>query len=183
MVAPHSPTHWWDDWLKFTPGWLAFGWAFGNGIWQGIRKWRNVRHKVALGPADDELREALETARTRFEDIVAEGRRAPWFMDEERRETGRRILDLAERRSDETLCAELAKVADAWNEAFALAPGRAAPRVLSTDQPLSPQQRTESARVQEQFGKEADVARAALEHIKAALARLNELQRRMVGLS
>ncbi|GAA4016116.1 hypothetical protein [Streptomyces plumbiresistens] len=169
----------WDDWPKFVPGWLAFVATVGTWIYKAWTR----RHKVALGAADDELREALEAARIRFEDIIAEGRRADWFMDEERRETARRIRDLADRRKDETLRAELTKVADAWDEAFALAPGAAGPRVRWMDQPSTPQERAESARVQEQFGKEADVSRTALEHIKAALTRLNELERRTLGRS
>lgn len=174
-----AASSWWDDWLKFTPGWLAFIATVGTWIYKGWTR----RHTVALGADDDKLREALEAARTRFEDIIAEGRRANWFMDEERRETARRIRDLSERRKDETLRAELAKVADAWDETFALAPGAGGPWVRFMDQPSTPQERAESARVQVQFGKEADVARTALEHITTALARLNELERRTLGRS
>ncbi|MGW1063344.1 hypothetical protein ACWD4F_02305 [Streptomyces aureus] len=172
-----TEAHWWDDWLKFTPGWLAFLWTVGL----GGKKVYQRRHTVALGAADKELREALETARSRFEDIVHEGRRAPWFTDDERRETARRIRDLADRRKDEALRAQLTKVADAWDEAFALAPGAGGPWIRFTDQPSTPQERAESARVQTQFGKEADVARTALEHIKTALDRLNVLERKTLG--
>lgn len=85
------------------------------------------RHKLALGAADDELREALITARTRFEDIVTEGRRAAWFSAEERRETGRRIQDLAGRRADQVLRDELARVVKAWDDAVVVAPDAAGP--------------------------------------------------------
>lgn len=172
-------THWWDDWLKFTPGWLAFIVTVVTG---GRKIWLR-RHAVALGADDDKLREALESARTYFEDIVHEGQRAPWFTDEKRRETARKIRDLAERRSDETLRTELTRVADAWDEAFALAPGAAGPWFLREGQDETPQQRAESARVQEQFGKESDVARRALKHVAVALARLNKLERRTIGRS
>ncbi|WP_405581469.1 hypothetical protein [Streptomyces sp. NBC_01092] len=169
----------WDDWPKFVPGWLAFVATVGTWIYKAWTR----RHTVALGAADDELREALEAARTRFEDIIAQGRRADWFMDEKRRETARKIRDLSERRKDEALRVELTKVADAWDETFALAPGAGGPWVRFMDQPSTPQERAESARVQAQFGKEADVARTALEHITTALTRLNELERKTLGRS
>lgn len=49
------------------------------------------------------------------------------------------------------------------------------------DYVLSPQERAESARVQAQLGKEADEARKGLEHIKAALARLDALKLKTHG--
>jgi len=70
----------WDDWLKWMPGWLAFAWALGNGVYLGIRKVLDRRNKRALGPAADELREALITARSLFEEIIAKGRRADWCV-------------------------------------------------------------------------------------------------------
>ncbi|MFI8529054.1 hypothetical protein ACIGMX_02205 [Streptomyces aquilus] len=170
---------WWDEWGKFLPGWLAFLWVVGT----AVRKVWLRQQKLALGAADDELRDALIAARSSFEDIIAKGRRAPWFEADERRETARRIRDLAERRKDEALRAELSKVAAAWDEAFAHAPGAARPRIRVMGQPSSPQERAESARVQAQFGKEAEAARPGLEHVKSALARLNELERKTHGRS
>ncbi|WP_369263215.1 hypothetical protein [Streptomyces sp. R35] len=125
--------HWWDDWLKFTPGCPAFAWAFGNGIWLGIRKWHDRTAKLALGAAADELRE------------------------------------------------HLTEVAQAWDQAFAYAPGAVGPMVRWSDHVFTPQEREESARVQTQFGKEADVARSGLQHIKVALVRLDELERKTHG--
>ncbi|MFG2638863.1 hypothetical protein ACGFX8_34880 [Streptomyces sp. NPDC048362] len=139
------------------------------------------RHHLALGPDDDELHEALEEARARFEDILVEGRRTPWFMDEKRRETGRRISDLGQRRDDQKLMRALYEVADAWTQAFANAPARAVPRALSMDRSLTARQRADSARDQEQFSKQAELARGALDGIRAALARLNELERKTLG--
>ncbi|MFJ3772467.1 hypothetical protein ACIPX0_12305 [Streptomyces sp. NPDC090075] len=171
----------WDDWLKWLPGWLAFAWAVGNGIYLGVRKVLDHRNKLALGAADDELREALTTARARFEDIIAQGRRADWFSAEERRETGRKIEDLIGRRTDQVLRDELALIVKAWDQAAARAPGASGPWVRFTDQPSTPSERAESARVQDLFGKEADEAREGLDHIKAALVRLDELERRTHG--
>ncbi|MFF3204556.1 hypothetical protein [Streptomyces sp. NPDC002962] len=170
---------WWADWPKFLPGWFAFLWVVGA----AVRKVWLRRQKLALGAADDELRNALTAARSSFEDIITQGRRAPWFEADERRETARSIRDLADRRSDQALRGVLAKVADAWDEAFARAPGAAKPRIRVMGQPSSPEERAESARIQRQFGMEADAARAGLEHIKAALVRLNELERRTHGRS
>jgi hypothetical protein len=135
----------------------------------------------ALGAAPDDLREALITARTRFEDVVAQGRRADWFMAEERRETGRKVEDLIGRRTDQTLRQHLTQVAQAWDQAFAHAPGAAGPMVRWSNHVPTPQEREESGRVQMRFGKASDVARTGLEHIKAALTRLDEPERRAHG--
>ena len=181
MTSLAAATHWWDDWLKWTPGWLAFAWAVGNGIYLGIRKVLDRRSKLALGAAPDDLRTALITARTRFEDIVAEGRRADWFTAEERRETGRAIEDMIGRRTDEMLREHLTGVVAAWTEAFAQAPGAAGPMVRWSDHVTTPEERAESARVQGQFGKSAEAARMGLADIKGALTRLDELERRTHG--
>ncbi|MGW6260789.1 hypothetical protein [Streptomyces sp. NPDC055085] len=106
---------WWADWPKFLPGWLAFVWTLGL----GARKVWVRRHHVALGPAADELRDTLETARTRFEDIIsAGGRRADWFEDEERRDTDRKIEGLADRLKDAKLSTALTGVIAACRSAF-----------------------------------------------------------------
>ncbi|MEV6542302.1 hypothetical protein [Streptomyces sp. NPDC051665] len=181
MTLIAAPSSGWDDWLKWMPGWLAFAWALGNGIYLGIRRVFDRRARLALGAAPDDVREALITARTRFEDIVTEGRRANWFTAEERRETARAIRDLMGRGTDQTLREHLTRVVDAWDEAFALAPGAAGPMAQWGLQPISPQEREESARVQTQFGKEADVSRTALEDIASALTRLDELEQRTHG--
>lgn len=176
-IASADP--WWTDWPKFLPGWLAFVWTLGV----GIRKFVLRRHRLALGAADDELREALTTARGLFEDITAEGRRADWFEAVERRETARKIQDLVDRRRDRTLRDAALKAAQAWNDAFAHAPAASGPMVWISGQYETLQERAEEARVQVQFGKEADVARIGLEDVRAALTRLNELESRSIGRS
>ncbi|MFF3874682.1 hypothetical protein [Streptomyces sp. NPDC001978] len=169
---------WWADWPKFLPGWLAFVWTLGA----GARKVWVRRHRVALGPADDELREALTAIRTLFEDISAHGgRRADWFMAEERRETARRIQDLAERRKDGILRERLAGVTRAWDEAFAVAPPM---RVL--DGVLDPNEPSESRDAREdhrRLGKQSVTASMALDRVQSALKRLNELERKTHGRS
>ncbi|MEU6285063.1 hypothetical protein [Streptomyces sp. NPDC047028] len=181
MTSLAAATLWWHDWLKWTPGWLAFAWAVGNGIYLGIRKMLDRRNMLALGTAPDDLRTALITARTRLEDIVAEGRRADWFAAEERRETGRAIKDMIGRRTDETLREHLTGVVAAWTEASARAPGATGPMMRWSDHVTTPQERAESARVQEQFRKETEEARKGLAHITGALMRLDDLERRTHG--
>ncbi|WP_055491025.1 hypothetical protein [Streptomyces sp. TP-A0356] len=168
---------WWTDWPKFLPGWLAFAWTLGT----GARKVWLRSHKVALGAADNELREALKTARTLFEDITSQGRRTvDWFQAAERRETSRTIRDLADRRKDRILCQELKAVADAWDKAFAVAP----PMRVSDWFPnanLSPQVRQERESDQQRFAEQVSFTQTGLDHLTAALGRLNELERRTLG--
>ncbi|MFI5880194.1 hypothetical protein [Streptomyces sp. NPDC051554] len=181
MTSIAASSSGWDDWLKWMPGWLAFAWAVGNGIFLGIRKWRDHRNKLALGPADNELRQALAAARSRFEDVIAQGRRADWFRTDERRETGRTVEDLVGRRTDQILRNELTEVANAWKQTAANAPRPSRPQIRSMNHVTTPQERAESEHVRERFGKETEEARKGLEHIKAALTRLDELERKTHG--
>lgn len=167
------------DWLKFLPGWLAFAWTLGT----GARKVWLRQHHVALGPAADELREALEAARTRFDDIVsAGGRRADWFQDEERRETDRKIEDLAERLTDEKLRTALTGVVAAWRVAFGAAPPR---RIIGGYMENYPtrQDRGEQAAAEKQFAQQVQAAQAGQSDAQSALRRLNELERKTIGRS
>lgn len=172
-----AESHWWDDWLKFTPGWLAFLWTLG----MGARKLWLRRHKVALGAADDALREALIVTRKRFEDITSNGgRTVDWFQEDERRETARTIRDLAERRKDRILVRELTAVAEAWDKAFAPAP----PQRMSHWFPnshLDPKVRQEQESDQQRSAEQIASAHNGLDHLKAAVDRLNKLERRNIG--
>ncbi|MFD8392540.1 hypothetical protein ACFV2N_25925 [Streptomyces sp. NPDC059680] len=172
-----AASSWWADWPKFLPGWLAFAWTLVLGA---RRVWLR-RHHLALGPDDDELREALTTTRTLFEDITAHGgRRADWFQEEERRETARLLRDLADRRRDRNLREHLADVARTWDEAFALAPPM---RIYDglVDDWIPPHEREARRSAQQQLAQQTEVARTGLEHVKAAFTRLNELERRTLG--
>ncbi|MFE2823590.1 hypothetical protein [Streptomyces sp. NPDC059271] len=167
---------WWADWPKFLPGWLAFVWTLGL----GARKVWVRRHHVALGPAADELRDALETARTRFEDIIsAGGRRADWFEDEERRDTDRKIEGLADRLKDAKLSTALTGVIAAWRSAFGHSPP---PRVIAgyvDSYPTGPE--GEQAADEARFALQIQAAQAGESDVRSALRRLNELERRTVG--
>ncbi|MEV0483757.1 hypothetical protein AB0I69_24510 [Streptomyces sp. NPDC050508] len=168
---------WLADWPKFLPGWLAFAWTLGI----GARKVWLRRHHVALGAADDVLREALTITRTLFEDITSNGHQTvDWFEDEGRRETSRTLRDLAERRKDRILCRELRAVADAWDKAFAVAP----PMRMSDWFPgieVTPELRQERESDQRRFAEQVASAHTGLDHLKAALTQLNRLERRNIG--
>lgn len=169
--------HWWADWPKFLPGWLAFAWT----VSLGARKVWVRRHHVALGPAADELREALEAARTCFEDITsAGGRRADWFQDEERRDTDRKIEDLADRLKDEKLRTALTGVIAAWRSAFGHAPPR---RIIGgyMDSYPTRQEQGEQAATEARFALQVQAAHAGQSDLQSALRRLNELERKTIG--
>ncbi|MCX4558106.1 hypothetical protein OHA02_18090 [Streptomyces phaeochromogenes] len=167
------------DWLKFLPGWLAFAWTVGT----GTRKVWLRRHHLALGPSADELREALEAARTHFEDITsAGGRRVDWFQDDERRETDRRIENLRERLQDERLRSELNGIIAAWRSANGHAPPRRVIGGYIGDYP-TPADQQEQREAQAAYGRQVPAAEAGLSHVQSAVRRLNELERKTIGRS
>jgi hypothetical protein len=103
----------WEDWLEFTPGWLAFLWTVGTLIGKAWTR----RQRLALGPDNEAVRTQLTAVRSLFEDIISGARHADWFLHEDRREISRSLCDLADRRSDAALCTALKEVARAWNKA------------------------------------------------------------------
>lgn len=158
---------WWADWPKFLPGWFAFAVTVGT---LAHKRWIR-RHEVALGPADDELREALTAVRTQFEHIIAQPRPPGMFEHE----TVRRIEDLADRRRDRLPRGELAGVVDAWDSAWSVAPLLRTLGVPSAN--LSKKDRKQQQEEQARRAEQIEVARPGLEHARAALARLNKLER------
>ncbi|MFF0094185.1 hypothetical protein ACFYSF_30085 [Streptomyces canus] len=169
----------WDDWPKFVPGWLAFLWAVGT----ALRKLWLRRHKTALGPDDEAVREALTTARTHFTDIITKGGfHSKWFLDEERRDTGQRLKDLAARRDDEELRVAMTNVAECWDDAFANSPP---PRMSiawagAPEHPKDRERRQEDTKTRE---RQVESAREGVKCVEAALKRLNKLERRIFGRS
>ncbi|TGB03200.1 hypothetical protein [Streptomyces sp. MZ04] len=174
-----AATSFWDDWLKFTPGWLAFLATAGTWIYKAWVR----RHHVALGADPVALRAAVEAARTHFEDITsAGGKRADWFQDEERRDTDRTIEDLRERLSDERLRTGLTGVIAAWRVAFGHAPPR---RILGgyIEDYLTARDRKEAQEDQERYDLQIQAAQAGLSDAQLAVRRLNELERKTIGRS
>ncbi len=167
------------DWIKFVPGWLAFVITVGT----LIHKWWTRRHKVALGPDDDAVREALTTARSLFKDIIAKsGFTTNWFEDEVRRDTGQRLKDLARRRDDKKLRIAMTDVAESWDRAFANSPP---PRftISSPVRPQDPSARKTRVEDSETRGRQVETATEGLAHIERALIRLDKLERRTFGRS
>ncbi|MCX4616056.1 MULTISPECIES: hypothetical protein [Streptomyces] len=166
------------DWLKFTPGWLAFLVTMVT----LIRKTWTVRQNLALGPEASSLRTQLIQFRALLEEVST--KYTDWFLHEDRREVARALRDSAERRDDETLQLAMTRVADAWDELFALAP---APRVRSpwVGGAEETRHRREdalgAASDLDQFHKMTEVARSAMVDVEIAIGRLNELERRTHG--
>ncbi len=178
-----AESHWWDDWLKFVPGWLAFVITIGT----LIHKWWTRRHKVALGLAADDLRAQLIAVRSLLEEVTSGGKESNWFLDEERKEAARKLRDSADRTKDIVLRQHVLEVADAWDHAFALSsPSRPRVRWLASDgSPADRNKEAEMARVEglDRLQKMTDVARDALPAVKEALDRLNALEERTIGRS
>lgn len=176
-----TESHWWDDWLKFTPGWLAFVWTVGL----GARKVFVRQHHLALGPEAEELRTHLRETRALLEEVTSGGVRADWFTHPDRSETARKLRDAAGRRDDAALKLTLNRLADAWDGIFALAPPpRSRVRFVGGDG--SPADRNREAAMQDaadlgRVQQMADRAREALLDVQTALDRLNELERKTLG--
>jgi hypothetical protein len=172
-----SPSPWWQDWPKFVPGWLAFLAT----AYTLTRSWLTRRHRLALGPDEDSAREQLTLARTHFQDITsADGQRAKWFTDDDRRATAQVLRDLAERRKDKKLRLDMQDVADAWDEVSALAP----PDRVSigwAGQEMAPEERLRRTADREQLGRQVEAAKRGIERAAEALSRLNRLEERTTG--
>ncbi|WP_432029852.1 hypothetical protein [Streptomyces sp. 1222.5] len=175
---------WWADWPKFLPGWFAFTWTLSLAA-------RNVwlrRHHLALGPEAEELRTQLTATRMLIEEVISAGPRADWFTHDDRRETARALRDAAARRDDPALKLTLTRLADTWDEIFALAPPPAPPRVRWLDGGSEETHKRREIALREtadleRLQKMADRAREAQIDVQTALARLNELERRTLGRS
>jgi hypothetical protein len=174
-----TEAHWWDDWLKFTPGWLAF--IATAGTW--IYKWSTRRHKLALGPDDDEARKALIAARIRFEEITSNGgMTASWFKDPERREIGRTVRDLAVRRKGAALKQAMEAVAASWDEVLLWSvPDRPLVHWEGREQTAAERAQFESDK--ERARQQVDEANRGWRHVETAINRLNELEQKTHGRS
>lgn len=168
-----TEAHWWDDWPKFLPGWLAFAWTLGV----GVRKVWIRRHVTALGSADNELREALTAIREAFEQILARGGLLDhWFTEAERARCVQRLADLSVRRKDRELRRRLDNVLDAWNQARNLAPLANENSVAARVRPRSDDEEHGVWRT-----RQAAAARVGFVGVGEALNRLNVLERKTLG--
>lgn len=176
-MAGSAGAPWWQDWPKFVPGWLAFLATSYTLIRAGL----NRRHHLSIGPEADAVREQLTVCRRLFGDIVAEGRRTDWFLNDERKGTAETLRDLAVRRTDSSLRSAMEAVATTWDAAFAKAPAARGPMLMYSDQEPTPAERKRKADDQRQFGEQAEVAREGVRQVSAAMDRLNKLERRTTG--
>jgi hypothetical protein len=168
---------WWDEWGKVLPGWLAFLWVVGT----AIRKVWLRQKKKAIGPDDAAVREALATARSLFNDIVAKrGCLTTWFKEEARRETGQRLVDLAARRDDEELKTALTNVAESWDDCAASAPPPRV-RISAAGRPESEASRRTRLADQDLRRRQVESAQEGVRCVEAALTRLNKLERHIFG--
>ncbi|MDL2077846.1 hypothetical protein QNN03_15520 [Streptomyces sp. GXMU-J15] len=177
-VAATDP--WWADWAKFVPGWLAFVWTVGA----GTRKVWLRRHHLALGPEAEGLRTQLTELRALLDELTSGRHRSDWFMHEDRRETGRALRDAAGRRDDPGLKLSLDRLAEAWDEIFALAPQpRAKLRFLGGVEEVRQQRHAalQDAEDLERIHQMTELAHTAQLDVQSALSRLNELERKTHG--
>ncbi|WP_327594041.1 hypothetical protein [Streptomyces chartreusis] len=171
---------WWADWPKFVPGWLAFVWTLGA----GTRKVWLRRHHLALGPESEELRKQLTEFRALLDEVTSGHPRSDWFMHGDRREISQALRDAAERRDDLALKLSLDRLADAWDQIFALAPPpRTKLRFLGGVEEVRQQRGSaiQDARDLECIHQMTELARTAKLDVQSALSRLNELERKTHG--
>ncbi|TMR88118.1 hypothetical protein [Nonomuraea basaltis] len=193
MTLLEDLASWWNglDWSQAQwgpiPAWLGLLFTFitlTTGLVTWVAKRRTRRLRRAMGPADD-LRDALKTIRRLFQDIAAEPRRSPWFIDEQRREAGQRLRDEAERLDDAKLQKHVRSAADAWDAAFAAAPPSEGPFIAyaGSDTIISARSDQQRAADGPRFAMQSEQAHAGLSAVGAALERLNRLERKVVGRS
>ncbi|GHE92927.1 hypothetical protein E5082_05430 [Streptomyces griseoluteus] len=108
-----TKSHWWDDWLKFVPGWLAFVLTMGT----LIHKWWTRRQRLAVGPDVDELRELLVSFRGWFSKPLDLPVTQHWLLKRgQHTDAPQQLRDLMARRSDRTLIGHLDEIAGHWAE-------------------------------------------------------------------
>jgi hypothetical protein len=152
------------------PGYLAVGVAVGSIGWTEYRVRSTTKARRAVGPAPD-TRAALLRARKDFDSIVAHGgQTVPFFMDEERNETGRHLHDLADRTSDHALAVKIVEASVAWDNAWAYA----VPDVPAFEAYMA-QAHPEDAERRRRIELQLTIAREGRELCQQAIDRLNEL--------
>ncbi|MET9101356.1 hypothetical protein [Streptomyces antibioticus] len=175
-----TETHWWDDWLKFTPGWLAFLWVIGNAAWKGL--WVRRLH-LAVGPDGDDLRDAILQLRVGFEAVI-EGRVREWDLNKRHfKDVARHVREHAERRNDRTLKGHLISAAESMDQVVDGDPAELRAWVEWVDEPSTPEEEAEAARFEAQQRSQKEAARRGTDHVTKALTRLADLERRTVGRS
>ena len=155
---------------------LALGLSGYAVILGEVRSRRDRGRQLAVGPAD-ELRSALADLRTLLSDVANVGQRKPFFTDPTRKQSGQRLSDLAARVSDTPLREQLDRTSGAWDTCFALAPAKRGGRVHIPGQPDPPGYRQKDAEDGAAFEKQCAAANDGIEASRAALDRLNELER------
>lgn len=163
------------DWIKFTPGWLAFVISVGT----LVHKWWRGRHARALGPDSDALRALLVDFRTWFGlTLFNPVSRTQLEAIDGTDGAYQRLNDLAARRSDKQLVQYLGNVADQWGEfsGYLL-------RDRPYTQPNSSDQAEWEAEQERVWVKQQLISAQGRDEVSAALRRLNELERRTVGES
>ena len=133
-----------------------------------VRAHRTRRQKLALGPAPEAARDAIEHARAAFQEIMTlGGRDLTFFFDEQQKYIPQSLRDNADRQGSEALKDALQRVADTWQQAFARAP-------IASESRYSPD--PEQAERDRQMFAVAELPHRGLEECTTALARLNAEQ-------
>ena len=138
-------------------------------------------HKVTAGrrargaAKTPEVRRVLFELRRLVEELsAAGGQRTRFFMQEPTQRTGQGLQDLADALNDAELARCCRAAHESWTRLFQLAP-HSRPFVLYEGRPETPEDRDDRRRL----GEQAAEAHRTLELIEQALARVNELEKRL----
>ena len=144
--------------------------ACGGDTWSLSKELPSPRPvRSALGPAPDEVRGALKSARDTFQEIVTRGGEdTSFFLDENRQSISLSLRENAARVGSSALKEALERVAGTWDQAFALAPPDPGPTTIRLDQDWQPD--PEYVR---RLADVAEVAQRGLLECADALDRLN----------
>ncbi|MFF7172723.1 hypothetical protein ACIP8U_21220 [Streptomyces pseudovenezuelae] len=163
------------DWIKFTPGWLAFVISVGT----LVHKWWRGRHVRALGPDSDALRTLLADFRTWFAMTLDEPVTQTQLQNTDGTTSAhQRLNDLIGRRSDEELIKHLERVGEHWAQFSAyLMPG--SPYM----QPGTSQRAEWEAERERLWDEQRRISEEGRNEVEAALGRLNKLERKNLKVS
>ena len=134
---------------------------------------RRGRNRPVRGPED--LRPALVALESLLSDIRYFGRDTTWFRAWRNPHPGQRVRDFLDRVSDDMLRDAVNRSADSWDECSANSPRPPELRIHVIGQPPSPYYAKVDAEEAAARARQRVAAKAGIEAVTTALARLNAL--------
>jgi hypothetical protein len=157
--------------------WVAVGLTAVSLAWTVYRSLSRRQNRRAARQAPAELREGLTDMVRLFDDIIADGgKEKSWFLEGDQKRVVMVVRDQVYRADDAELRRSALAAAMSWDQACACAPPDAEPVVLIGDR-SDGQYRQRMVEHYQRLSRVADVAEEGIDHCRAAITRLNGLEK------